>query len=190
MIQTPMAQHSNLQRNSSALLFKQPKGTQRSLRTGLLSGQRREEARNSGTSWFCLQKDNHKRAPNRLSCMCQLSPVRSVLKLRGQSTGQSATTRQNFEHGKSHHCEDPNVAYARCLREAKPMAYAKVPTRAYAPHQDCLRGQHAVPFLYKPIHLIKKRCSPGLRFPRILHLHTCYMRYLLNPSARLESGTY
>ena len=33
------------------------------------------------------------------------------------------------------------------------------PTRAYAPNQDCLRQVHAVPFLYKPFHLIKKRCS-------------------------------
>ena len=35
-------------------------------------------------------------------------------------------------------------------------AYALKPTRAYAPNQDCLRRVHAVPFLYKLFHLIKK----------------------------------
>ena len=48
-------------------------------------------------------------------------------------------------------------------------AYALKPTRAYAPNQDCLRKAHAAPFLYKPFHLIKIRCShdvdPGLINP-------------------------
>ena len=48
-------------------------------------------------------------------------------------------------------------AYAR----GDTTAYALKPTGAYAPNQDCLRKVHAVPFLYKPFHLIKKRCSHG-----------------------------